>query len=82
MARMEDLAETFHKNYEVHHGGNSLNHAANFRVIMAIRSHEFFEALPPAGAQKYGWPRTSRSTGGARVHAPSGPGSGHSSTST
>ena len=48
------LAETFHKNYEVHHGGNSLNHAANFRVIMAIRNCEFFEVLPPAGAQKYG----------------------------
>ena len=54
MARTEDLAETFHKNYEVHHCGNSLNHAANFRVIMAIRNCEFFEALPPAGTQKYG----------------------------
>ena len=54
MARTEDLAETFHTNYEVHHCGNSLNHAANFRVIMAIRNCEFFEALPPAGTQKYG----------------------------
>jgi hypothetical protein len=54
MARMEDLAESFHKNYEVHHGGNSLNHAVNFRVIMAIRNCEFFEVLLPAGAQKYG----------------------------
>ena len=40
MARTEDLAETFHKNYEVHHCGNSLNHAANFRVVVAIRNRQ------------------------------------------
>jgi L-alanine-DL-glutamate epimerase-like enolase superfamily enzyme len=41
-------------NYEVHHGGNSLNNVANLHVIMAIRNCEFFEVLLPAGAQKYG----------------------------
>jgi L-alanine-DL-glutamate epimerase-like enolase superfamily enzyme len=48
------LAEAFHMNYEVHHGGNSLNNVANLHLIMAIRNCEFFEVLLPAGAQKYG----------------------------
>ena len=41
-------------NFEIHHGGNSLNNVANLHVIMAIRNCEFFEVLLPAGAQKYG----------------------------
>ena len=48
------LAEAFHMNYEVHHGGNSLNNAANLHVIMAIKNCEYFEVLLPSGAQKYG----------------------------
>ena len=35
------LAEGFHMNYEVHHGGNSLNNVANLHVIMAIRNCEY-----------------------------------------
>ena len=34
-------------NFEVHHGGNSLNNVANLHVIMAIRNCEFFEVLLP-----------------------------------
>ena len=41
-------------NFEVHHGGNSLNNVANLHVIMAIKNCEFFEVLLPAAAQKYG----------------------------
>jgi L-alanine-DL-glutamate epimerase-like enolase superfamily enzyme len=48
------LAECFHMNYEVHHGGNSLNNVANVHLIMAIRNCEYFEVLLPDGAQKYG----------------------------
>ena len=48
------LAEAFHMNYEVHHGGNSLNNVANLHVIMAIKNCEYFEVLLPSGAQKYG----------------------------
>ena len=48
------LAECFHMNYEVHHGGNSLNNVANLHLIMAIRNCEYFEVLLPDGAQKYG----------------------------
>ncbi len=48
------LAEAFHMNFEVHHGGNSLNNVANLHVMMAIKNCEFFEVLLPAAAQKYG----------------------------
>ncbi len=47
------LAEAFHMNYEVHHGGNSLNNVAGLHMIMAIRNCEYFEVLLPSGAQKY-----------------------------
>jgi L-alanine-DL-glutamate epimerase-like enolase superfamily enzyme len=48
------LAEAFHMNFEVHHGGNSLNNVANLHVLMAIKNCEYFEVLLPSGAQKYG----------------------------
>ncbi len=48
------LAEAFKMNYEIHHGGNSLNNVANLHVAMAIPNTEFFEVLLPDGAQKYG----------------------------
>ena len=76
------LAEAFHMNYEVHHGGNSLNNVANLHVIMAIRNCEFFEVLLPAGAQKYGLIEDVEVDGQGLVHAPKGPGSGPGSTST
>ena len=48
------LAEAFGMNYEIHHGGNSLNNWANHHVILAIKNTTFFEVLLPSGAQKYG----------------------------
>ena len=48
------LAEAFHMNYEVHHGGNSLNNVANLHLLMAIPNCEYFEVLLPDGAQKHG----------------------------
>ena len=54
LVKTAHLAEAFHMNFEIHHGGNSLNNVANLHVIMAIRNCEFFEVLLPAGAQKYG----------------------------
>ena len=54
LVKTAHLAEAFHMNYEVHHGGNSLNNVANLHVIMAIKNCEFFEVLLPSGAQKYG----------------------------
>ena len=63
-------------NFEIHHGGNSLNNVANVHVIMAIRNCEFFEVLLPAGAQKYGLVQDIEVDAQGLVHAPSGPGLG------
>ena len=70
------LAEAFRMNYEVHHGGNSLNNVANLHVIMAIRNTEFFEVLLPDGAQKYGLEQDIAVGRDGMVHAPTGPGLG------
>ena len=40
-------------NFEIHHGGNSLNNVANLHVAMAIPNMELFEALLPSGAKTY-----------------------------
>jgi L-alanine-DL-glutamate epimerase-like enolase superfamily enzyme len=48
------LAESFHMNYEVHHGGNSLNNVANLQLALAIANCDYFEVLLPDGAQQYG----------------------------
>jgi L-alanine-DL-glutamate epimerase-like enolase superfamily enzyme len=71
------LAEAFGMNYEVHHGGNSLNNVANLHVIMAIRNCEYFEVLLPAGAQKYGLVQDIEVDRAGLVHAPSEPGLGY-----
>jgi L-alanine-DL-glutamate epimerase-like enolase superfamily enzyme len=41
-------------NYEVHHGGNSLNNLAQLHFACAIRNTTYFEVLLPHGAHKYG----------------------------
>jgi L-alanine-DL-glutamate epimerase-like enolase superfamily enzyme len=71
------LAEAFRMNYEVHHGGNSLNNVANLHVIMAIRNTEFFEVLLPHAAQKYGLVDDIQVDREGMVHAPSKPGLGY-----
>ena len=70
------LAECFHMNYEVHHGGNSLNNVANLHVVMAIRNTEFFEVLLPDGMQKYGLAPDIEVDKDGMVHAPTRPGLG------
>jgi len=76
LVKTAHLAEAFHMNFEVHHGGNSLNNVANLHVIMAIRNCEFFEVLLPAGAQKYGLVEDIEVDGQGLVHAFNGPGLG------
>jgi L-alanine-DL-glutamate epimerase-like enolase superfamily enzyme len=76
LVKTAHLAEAFHLNYEVHHGGNSLNNVANLHVIMAIRNTEMFEVLLPAGAQKYGLEQDIEVDGDGYVHALDGPGLG------
>jgi L-alanine-DL-glutamate epimerase-like enolase superfamily enzyme len=76
LVKAAHLAEAFHMNYEVHHGGNSLNNVANLHVIMAIKNCEFFEVLLPAGAQKYGLAQDIEVDRQGWVHAFNGPGLG------
>lgn len=76
LVKAAHLAEAFHMNFEVHHGGNSLNNFANLHVIMAIKNCEFFEVLLPAGAQKYGLGEDIEVDGRGLVHAPAAPGLG------
>ncbi|MBI2205185.1 MAG: mandelate racemase [Candidatus Rokubacteria bacterium] len=76
LVKTAHLAEAFHMNVEVHHGGNSLNNVANLHVIMAIRNCEFFEVLLPAGAQKYGLAQDIDVDAQGLVHAINAPGLG------
>lgn len=70
------LAEAFRLNFEVHHGGNSLNNVANLHVIMALQNTEFFEILLPAASQKYGLVQDIEVDADGFVHAPMAPGLG------
>jgi L-alanine-DL-glutamate epimerase-like enolase superfamily enzyme len=70
------LAEAFRMNYEVHHGGNSLNNVANLHVIAAIRNTTYFEVLLPDAAQKYGLEKDIVVGRDGLVHVPNGPGLG------
>jgi L-alanine-DL-glutamate epimerase-like enolase superfamily enzyme len=70
------LAEAFHMNVELHHGGNSLNNVVNLHLLMAIRNSAFFEVLLPAAAQKYGLVEDIEVDRQGLVHAPAGPGLG------
>jgi L-alanine-DL-glutamate epimerase-like enolase superfamily enzyme len=70
------LAEAFHMNYEIHHGGNSLNNIANLHVTMAIKNTEYFEILLPGEAQKYGLLEEAEPDANGVMHAIDEPGLG------
>jgi L-alanine-DL-glutamate epimerase-like enolase superfamily enzyme len=76
LVKAAHLAEGFHMNFELHHGGNSLNNVANVHVIMAIKNCEFFEVLLPSAAQKYGLAEDIEVDHLGLVHAINGPGLG------
>ncbi|MGI9423870.1 MAG: enolase C-terminal domain-like protein [Hyphomicrobiaceae bacterium] len=54
MIKTAHLAEAFHMNYEVHHGGNSLNNMAQLHFACALPNTTYFEVLLPHGAHKFG----------------------------
>jgi L-alanine-DL-glutamate epimerase-like enolase superfamily enzyme len=70
------LAEAYHLNFEVHHGGNSLNNVANLHAILAMPNTELFEILLPSASQKYGLLQDIEVDAQGFVHAPTGPGLG------
>jgi L-alanine-DL-glutamate epimerase-like enolase superfamily enzyme len=70
------VAEAFNMNFEIHHGGNSLNNVANLHVAMAIKNCEYFEVLLPDEVNKYGLVHDIEIDADGLVHAPTGPGVG------
>ena len=70
------LAEAFHMNYEIHHGGNSLMNVANLHCAMAIKNTEMFEVLLPTELQKYGLVDDIDADENGHVHAIKEPGLG------
>ena len=70
------LAEAFNMNFEIHHGGNSLNNIADLHVVMAIKNCEYFEVLLPDEVNKYGLVHDVEIDSQGLVHAPTGPGLG------
>jgi L-alanine-DL-glutamate epimerase-like enolase superfamily enzyme len=71
------LAEAFRMQFEIHHGGNSLNNVANLHVTMAIPNCEYFEVIQPDAAQKHGLVRDIEIDSHGMVHAPMSPGLGY-----
>jgi L-alanine-DL-glutamate epimerase-like enolase superfamily enzyme len=63
-------------NFEIHHGGNSLNNVANLHVALAISNCEFFEVLLPDKSQKYGLIQDIEVDRQGLVQAPEKPGLG------
>jgi L-alanine-DL-glutamate epimerase-like enolase superfamily enzyme len=76
LIKIAHLAEAFHMNLEVHHGGNSLNNVANLHVILAIPNTEYFEVLLPDVTQKYGLVEDLIVGRDGLVKPPEGPGLG------
>ena len=76
MIKTAHLAEGFNMNYEIHHGGNSLNNVANLHVAVAIKNCEYFEVLLPDEANKYALVEDIEIDGDGLVHAPGPPGLG------
>jgi L-alanine-DL-glutamate epimerase-like enolase superfamily enzyme len=70
------LAEAFQMNFEVHHGGNSLNNVANLHLALAIPNTEYLEVLLPDQAQKYGLAEDLRVDAKGVAHAIDQPGLG------
>src|SRR5690606_27128053 len=70
------LAHGFHMDYEIHHGGNSVNNVANLHLIQALPSSEMFEVLLPGAAHKFGVLNDLDIDAKGHVRAPEGPGLG------
>jgi L-alanine-DL-glutamate epimerase-like enolase superfamily enzyme len=76
MLKTAHLAEAFHMNYEIHHGGNSLNNMAHLHLACAIRNTTYFEVLLPHAAHKYGLSNDIEIGADGLAHCPQAPGIG------
>jgi L-alanine-DL-glutamate epimerase-like enolase superfamily enzyme len=78
MLKAAHLAEAFHMNFEVHHGGNSLNNMAQLHFACALPNTTYFEVLLPHGAHKYGVLNDIQIDRDGLAHCPQVPGIGAS----
>jgi L-alanine-DL-glutamate epimerase-like enolase superfamily enzyme len=76
MYKTAHLAQAFHMNYEVHHGGNSLNNMAQLHFACAIPNTTYFEVLLPHGAHKYALLNDIEVDKHGLAHCPQAPGIG------
>jgi L-alanine-DL-glutamate epimerase-like enolase superfamily enzyme len=76
MIKTAHLAEAFHMNYEVHHGGNSFNNMAQLHFACSLRNTTYFEVLLPHGAHKYGLLNDITIDKSGMAHCPETPGVG------
>lgn len=76
MLKTAHLAEAFHMNYEVHHGGNSLNNMAQLHFACALTNTTYFEVLLPHGAHKFGVLNEIEIDSSGLAHCPETPGIG------
>ena len=76
MLKTAHLAEAFHMNYEVHHGGNSLNNMAQLHFVCSLANTTYFEVLLPHGAHKYGVMNDIEIDQDGMAHCPQTPGIG------
>src|SRR5690606_4648822 len=53
MLKVAHTAELFGMRYEIHHGGNSFNNAAQLHLACAIPNTTYYEVLLPDAAQKF-----------------------------
>ena len=77
LVKSAHLAEAFHMNFEIHHGGNSLNNVANLHVIMAIHNCDYYEVFPASGANKFGLVQDVEVDDHGLIYAPEKPGLGY-----
>ncbi len=77
LLRLAHLADGFHMKCEIHHGGNSLNNAANLHVMLAIDNCDYYELFPANGANKYGLVADIKVDHQGLIHAPQEPGLGY-----
>lgn len=75
------LAEGFQMNYEVHHGGNSLNSVATRHLLMTIPNCEYMKVRLPDEADKHGLIEDIGVDKDGRVHVFNGVGLGARSIS-
>ncbi|MCL4534375.1 MAG: mandelate racemase, partial [Bacteroidetes bacterium] len=77
MIRLAHMADAFKMKFEIHHGGNSLNNAANLHVTMACSNCDYYEVFPASGANKYGLVEDIEVDNNGLVHIPEKPGLGY-----